>query len=79
VLARYLRNPDMSIVGYFYDDIAHRVERDLRPKPESVRFLNELVALDEPNTRQLGETDHWDLSLIEEIRRSGFVEQLYKK
>jgi NitT/TauT family transport system substrate-binding protein len=79
VLARYLRNPDMSIVGYFYDDIAHRVEKDLRPKPESVRFLNELVALDEPNTRQLGETDHWDLSLIEEIRRSGFVEQLYKK
>jgi NitT/TauT family transport system substrate-binding protein len=79
VLARYLRNPDMSIVGYFYDDIAHRVERDLRPKPESVRFLNELVALDEPNARQLGETDHWDLSLIEEIRRSGFVEQLYKK
>ena len=79
VLARYLRNPDMSIVGYFYDDIAHRVERDLRPKAESVRFLNELVALDESNTRQLGETDHWDLSLIEEIRRSGFVEQLYKK
>ena len=79
VLARYLRNPDVSIVGYFYDDIARRVERDLRPKPESVRFLNELVALDEPNTRQLTETDHWDLSLIEEIRRSGFVEQLYKK
>jgi len=79
VIARYLRNPDMSIVGYFYDDIADRVERDLRPKPESVRFLNELVAADNPNTMLLGETDHWDLSLIEEIRRSGFVEQLYKK
>ncbi len=78
VLARYLRNPDMAVVGYFYDEIARRAEKDLRPAPESVRFLNELVALDEPKAKQLTETDHWDLSLIEQIRKSGFVDHLYR-
>lgn len=78
VLSRYLRNPDMAVVGYFYDEIARRAEKDLRPAPESVRFLNELVALDEPKAKQLTETDHWDLSLIEQIRKSGFIDQLYR-
>jgi ABC-type nitrate/sulfonate/bicarbonate transport system substrate-binding protein len=78
VLSRYLRNPDMAVVGYFYDEIARRAEKDLRPAPESIRFLNDLVALDEPKAKQLTETDHWDLSLIEQIRKTGFVDQLYR-
>jgi NitT/TauT family transport system substrate-binding protein len=79
VFSHYYRNPDMATMGYFYDAISSRVERELRPNPESVRFLTELVAMDEPKAKLLKEKDHWDLSLVEEIHQSGFVEQLYKK
>jgi hypothetical protein len=39
----------------------------------------DLAALDFPQAKKLSEKDNWDLSLIEEIVKSGFVEQLYKK
>jgi hypothetical protein len=38
----------------------------------------DLVALDLPQAKKLSEKDHWDLSLIDEIQRSGFLEQLGK-
>jgi hypothetical protein len=34
--------------------------------------------LDFPQAKRLGERDNWDLSLIEEIQKSGFLDQLYK-
>jgi hypothetical protein len=66
-------------MAYLYDDVISRVERGLQPNTESVRFLIDIVAQDSPKAKQLSERDRWNLSLIEEIRRSGFVEQLYKK
>jgi NitT/TauT family transport system substrate-binding protein len=78
VFSHYYRNPDMATMAYFYDAISGRVERELRPNPESVRFLTDLVAMDEPKAKLLTEKDHWDLSLIEEIHQSGFVKELYK-
>jgi NitT/TauT family transport system substrate-binding protein len=79
VFSHYYRNRDMTTMAYFYDAISGRVERELRPNAESVRFLTDLVAMDEPKAKLLTEKAHWDLSLIEEVRQSGFVEQLYKK
>lgn len=79
VFSKYLRNPDMAMMANLYDDIIGRVERGLRPNPESVRNLIDVVALDDPKAKQLTEKDHWDLSLIEEIARSGFLDWLYKK
>jgi len=35
--------------------------------------------LDYPGAKQISEGDHWDLSLIEEMRKTGFIEQLYKR
>ena len=32
-----------------------------------------------PQAKKLTEKDNWDLSLIDEIQRSGFLDQLYKK
>jgi hypothetical protein len=37
-----------------------------------------LAALDFSQAKRLTEKDNWDLSLIEEIQKSGFLEQLYK-
>jgi NitT/TauT family transport system substrate-binding protein len=79
VFSKYFQNPDLTTMAYLYDDIVSRIQRDLQPNPESVRFLIDIVAQDSPKAKQLSETDHWDVTLVEEIRRSGFVEQLYKK
>jgi NitT/TauT family transport system substrate-binding protein len=79
VFAKYLRNSDTKTLSYLYDEIIERVERELRPRSESVRFLLDLVAPDYPQAQRLSEKDHWDLSLIDEIQQSGFVDRIYKK
>ena len=37
------------------------------------------ASLDFPQAKKLSEKDNWDLSLIDEIQRSGFIDQLYRK
>jgi hypothetical protein len=64
---------------YLYEETTQRIEKDLRASPESIRFHLEMAALDDPRAAKLSERDFWDSSLVEEIRRSGFVEQLYGK
>jgi len=79
VLQRYFQNSDMAAMSYLYDETTRRLERDLRANPESIRFHLEMAALDDPRAKQFTEKDFWDSSLVEEIRRSGFIEQLYKR
>ena len=79
IFTKYVRNSDLTIMANLYEEIATRVEPSLRPQPEAVRALLDLVALDYPQAQKLSVTDHWDLSPIDEIQRSGFLEQLYKK
>ena len=79
IFAKFLRNSDGKKLSYLYDEIAGRVERELRPQPESVRFLLDLVAQDYPQAQRLSDKDHWDLSLIDEIQRSGFIEKVYTR
>jgi ABC-type nitrate/sulfonate/bicarbonate transport system substrate-binding protein len=79
IFSKYVRNPDLGIMAYLYEEISTRAEKDLRPQSEAVRALLDLAALDFPQAKKLSEKDNWDLSLIEEIVKSGFVEQLYKK
>jgi hypothetical protein len=38
-----------------------------------------MAALDDPRAAKFSAKEFWDPSLIEEIRRSGFVDQLYKQ
>jgi len=78
IFSKYVRNPDLNIMGYLYDEISIRAEPNLRPQPEAVRALLELTALDFPQAKRLSEKDNWDLSLIDEIQKSGFLDQLYK-
>jgi hypothetical protein len=79
IFAKYVRNSDLGIMAYLYDEIDARAEVGLRPNPEAVRALLDLAALDLPQAKNLTEKDHWDLSLIDEIQKSGFLDQLYKK
>lgn len=79
IFSKYVRNPDLEIMAYLYDEISNRAERDLRPQPDAMRAMLDLAALDFPQVKKLSEKDNWDLSLIDEIQRSGFLEQLYKK
>jgi NitT/TauT family transport system substrate-binding protein len=79
IFSKYVRNPDLGIMAYLYEEISTRAEKDLRPQAESVRAMLDLAALDFPQAKKLTEKDNWDLSLIDEIQRAGFLEQLYKK
>ena len=76
---KYLKNPDPATNAFVYDDITSRLQKDLRPNAESIRFMLDIIALDHPQAQRVSETDFWDLSLLEEIQRSGFVDQLKRK
>jgi NitT/TauT family transport system substrate-binding protein len=79
IFSKYVRNPDLGIMANLYEEISMRVDPSLRPQPEAVRALLDLVALDYPQAQRLTEKDNWDLTLIDEIQKSGFLDQLYKK
>jgi hypothetical protein len=79
IFSKYVRNPDLGIMAYLYEEIVTRVETGLRPQPEAVRALLDLAALDLPQAKRLTEKDNWDLSLIDEIQKSGFLDQLPKQ
>jgi hypothetical protein len=56
-----------------------RLEKDLRPNMESISFHYEMAALDDPRAAKFSAKEFWDPGPVEEIRRSGFVDQLYKR
>jgi NitT/TauT family transport system substrate-binding protein len=79
IFARNLKNPDPEVNAFLYEDITTRVANDLRPIPESIRSMLDFIALDLPQAQRISEKDFWDLSLLDEIQKSGFVEQLQKR
>ena len=79
ILQRYFQNSDTTAMGYLYDETTKRLEKDLRAQPESIRFHLEMAALDDARAAKFSERDFWDASVVEEIRRSGFIDQLYKR
>lgn len=79
VLYRYFQNSDTSAMSYLYDETTRRLEKDLRPNSESISFHYEMAALDDPRAAKFSAKEFWDSSLVDEIRRSGFVDQLYRQ
>jgi len=53
-------------------------EKELRPDPKSVRFLLDFIGRRYPKAKTLGENEFTDLTLLDEIRRSNFPQQLGK-
>ncbi|HEV8724695.1 MAG TPA: ABC transporter substrate-binding protein [Candidatus Binatia bacterium] len=78
IFAKYLQNSDPAVNGYLYDDITSRIERDLRPTIEAIRYMLDLIVLDLPQAQRVSDKDFWDLSLLDEIKKSGFVDQVQK-
>lgn len=78
LLNKYFQNPDGAALSYLYDETTRRLERGLRASSESIAFHYEMAALDDPRAAKFTEKEFWDPSLVEEIRRSGFIDQLYK-
>lgn len=79
IMQKYFQNSDLAAMAYLYDETTQRLARDLRANPESIRFHLEMAALDDPRAAKFTEKDFWDASVVEEIRRSGFIDQLYRK
>jgi NitT/TauT family transport system substrate-binding protein len=79
IFSKYVRNPDLGIMAYLYEEISTRVEPTLRPQPDAVRALLDLAALDFPQAKRLSENANWDLSLIDEIQKTGFLDQLNRR
>jgi ABC-type nitrate/sulfonate/bicarbonate transport system substrate-binding protein len=77
IFSDYLGARDAKVLGYFYNEIAGRVEKSLRPDPESIRFTLDFIGRIYPKAKEIKVTDYSDLSLVEEIQKSGFMEQLY--
>ena len=78
IFSNYLNNHDKDILGRFYDEIAGRVVKDLRPNPRSVRFLLDFVGRLYPKAKSISETAYTDLSLLDEVQRSGLSERSTK-
>lgn len=76
--AKYLQNSDPTVNAYLYDDITSRIEKDLRPTREAIRYMLDLIVLDLPQAQRVSDKDFWDLSLLDEIQKSGFIDQLQK-
>ena len=76
--AKYLQNSDPAVNAYLYDDISSRIAKDLRPSTEAIRYMLDLIVLDHPQAQRVSDKDFWDLTLLDDIRRSGFIDQLQK-
>ena len=76
--AKYLQNSDPTVNANLYDDITSRIEKDLRPTREAIQYMLDLIVLDLPQAQRVSDKDFWDLSLLDEIQKSGFIDQLQK-
>jgi NitT/TauT family transport system substrate-binding protein len=78
IFSDYLGARDAKVIEYFYSEITGRVEKSLRPDPESVLFTLDFIGRLYPKAKEIKVTDFSDLSLLDEIHQSGFVEKLYR-
>lgn len=78
IFADYLNSRDRDVLGRFYEEIWSRAEKELRPDPKSVRFTLDFAGRRYPKAKSIGENEYTDLSLLDEIRRSAFLQQLPK-
>jgi len=78
IFGDYLNSRDKGVLERFYEEIAGRAEKDLHPDPKSVRFLLDFIGRRYPEAKSIDENKFTDMSLVDEIRRSGFMRQVDK-
>ena len=75
IFGDYLNSRDKGVLERFYEEIAGRAEKDLRPDPKSVHFLADFIARRYPEAKSIDENKFTDMSLLDDIRRSGFLQR----
>jgi NitT/TauT family transport system substrate-binding protein len=79
ILSRAYRNSDMEWVEHLYrTHQQHQIGRKPFPNWEAVKVTLDMMVPDNPEVKKVSAKSLFDLSLLEEIDRSGFINQLYQ-
>jgi NitT/TauT family transport system substrate-binding protein len=80
IMTRAYRNSDPGWVEHLYrTHQQHQIGRKPVPNTDGVRAMLDMMAADTPAVKQIKPQDLFDLSLLEEIDRSGFIDGLYHR
>lgn len=80
ILARAYRVSDRGWLDYVYrTHQQHQIGRKPYPDWEAVQATLDMMAPDTPGVKKLKPRELFDLSLLEELDRSGFIDGLYEK
>lgn len=69
-----IANRDRDVLARFYHEISRWAEKELRPEPKSVRFMLDFARRRYPKAKSISQSEYTELNLLNEIRRSGFVQ-----
>jgi len=79
ILSRVYRVNDREWLDYVYrTHQQHQIGRKPYPDWEAVQATLDMMAPDTPGVKKLKPKELFDLSLLEELDRSGFIDRLYK-
>ena len=74
VLKKYLQSRDPEAISVTYDFFAQRIPRVPRTEVEGVKNI-----LAEIGASQKDPSEFFDMSLLDEIEREGFIQKLYAR
>jgi NitT/TauT family transport system substrate-binding protein len=78
ILSRFYRTTDRGWLEHIYrSHQQHQIGRKPYPDWEAVQATLDMMAPDEPDVKKLRPKDLFDLSILEELDRSGFIDKLY--
>ncbi len=78
IVSRYYRTSDRGWLEHIYrSHQQHQIGRKPYPDWEAVQATLDMMAPDEPDVKRLRPKNLFDLSILEELDRSGFIDKLY--
>jgi NitT/TauT family transport system substrate-binding protein len=79
ILSRAYRNSDMAYIEHLYrTHQQHQIGRKPFPNWEAVKVTLDMMVPDTPEVKKVSAKSLFDLSLLEELDRSGFIDKLYQ-
>ena len=80
ILSRFLRNTDRGWLEHVHrTHQQHQIGRKPFPDWEAVQTTLDMMAPDEPAVKKLRAKELFDLSILEELNQSGFIDALYQR
>jgi NitT/TauT family transport system substrate-binding protein len=79
ILSRAYRNSDLAYIEHLYrTHQQHQIGRKPFPNWEAVKVTLDMMVPDTPEVQKLSPKSLFDMSLLEELDRSGFIDKLYQ-